>query len=136
LRLLKQFVVDYLIGVALVALICLLSIFSHGAVGKQHVNSIGTPMYMDNPFTYKAGAIIAVAYVANGKGLAVRVQPIGTYGLFTEDILFCGTPTESFLNMTNPMVLTYRTRANKMIDYVGCHDLISVYSLKPKEKLQ
>lgn len=135
-HLLKQFVVGYLIGIALVAVVCTLSLTAHCAISKRHNSSVGVPMYQDNPMTYKAGAITAVAYVANGKGLAVRVQPIGTYGLFTEDVLFCGVPVEKFLNQSNPMVLTYRTKASHMIEGIGCHDLVSVDSLKPKERVE
>lgn len=102
---------------------------------KTHGDSIGVLMTQDNPMSYKAGSVIAVAYVAKDKGLVVRMQPIGTYGLFTEDILFCYVPVEKFLNKTNPMVLTYRTKADRMVENIGCHELISVDSLKPKEKI-
>ena len=107
------------------------------SVSTKHENSLGVPMYFDNPMTYKAGAVVAVAYVGEGKGIVVRVQPIGTYSLYTEDLLLCNAQgtVEMFLNKTNPMVLTYRTKASRLIEEIGCHELISVDSLKPKERL-
>jgi hypothetical protein len=122
------------IGVIVGALVLLLVSIGKCSVSK-HENSLGTPMYMDNPFTYKAGAITTASYVAEGKGIAVRIQPIGTYGLFTEDILFCGEPVAMFQNKTNPMVLTYRTKASRTIEGVGCHELIRVDSMM-KENMQ
>ena len=118
---------------SMLAFIVLLLNSAQGAVGKKHDNSIGNIMYFDNPFTYKAGAVTAVAYVSEGKGLVVRMQPIGTYSLFTEDLLICDVPVEKFQNMSNPMVLTYRTQAHRIVEGIGCHELISVDSLKPKE---
>jgi hypothetical protein len=135
LRLLKQFVGGYLIGVALAVVVFLFATYAHCAVSKKHNNSIGTVMYMDNPMTYKAGAITSVAYIGH-EGISVRMQPIGTYGLFTEEFLFCGLDIEKFMNQTNPMVLTFRTKASRMIDGIGCHELINVSSIKPKERSQ
>ena len=125
---LKQFAVGYLIGVALVAMLFVLAPLAHCAVGNKHVNSLGVPMFFDNPMTYKAGSVTALAYVDGG--LVARIQPIGTYSLFTEDILFCSTSPEKFLNKSNPMVLTYRTKASRMIQGVGCHELVVVQSIK------
>jgi hypothetical protein len=107
------------------------------SVSTKHENSLGVPMFMDNPMTYKAGAVTAVAYVGDNKGIVVRVQPIGTYSLFTEDILLCNSrgTVDMFLNKTNPMVLTYRSKASRLVDTLGCHELISVDSLKTKERL-
>ena len=119
----------------LLALFLLFEAESQGAVSKKHDNSIGSLMYMDNPMTYKAGAITSVAYVGH-EGLSVRMQPIGTYGLFTEEFLFCDANPDRFLNQTNPMVLTFRTKASRMIDGIGCHELVNVSSIKPKERIQ
>lgn len=119
----------YKLALLLSVLMCLCSMLYAAATGN-HNNSLGIPMFNDNPMTYKAGAITAVAYVEGNKGLVVRVQPIGTYSLFTEDFLFCGSPVDFFLNKTNPMVLTYRTKASRLIDGIGCHELINVSSLQ------
>ena len=124
----KQFAKGYLIGVALTIAVFLIASYAHCAVGKKHDNSLGVPMFLDNPFTYKAGAVVAMAYVEGG--IVVRVQPIGTYSLFTEDILLCGSPAQMFSGKTNPMVLTYRTKASRLVEGLGCHEIVSVSSLK------
>ena len=114
--------------------ITMLATGAHAATtaAQKHGNSLGVVMSFDNPNTYKAGAVVAVAYVGDrgNSGIVVRIQPSGTYSLFTEDITFCGGP-EKFLNKTNPMVLTYRTKAHRTIDGVGCHELVRVDSLAP-----
>ena len=123
----------FLTALGLFILLCLLST-SKAAVGKKHDNSLGVTMFLDNPNTYRAGAVTSVAYVHDG--LVVRIQPIGTYSLFTEDILFCGASPDMFLNKSNPMVLTYRTKASRMVDGIGCHELINVSSLKTTKELE
>jgi hypothetical protein len=133
LRLLKQFIGGYLLGVALTIVVFILASTAHCAVGKKHDNSLGVVMEFDNVFTYKAGSVVAVAYVDGG--IVVRMQPLGMYSLYTEDILLCGSPVLLFENKTNPMVLTYRTKASRLIEGIGCHELNNVSSLKT-EKLQ
>ena len=124
----------YLLEFLVVGLLIFVTMeLGHCAVGNKHVNSLGTPMFFDNPMTYKAGSISALSYVDGG--LVARIQPIGTYSLFTEDILFCSMSPEKFLNKSNPMVITYRTKASRLIQGIGCHELVAVHSLKT-EKVQ
>ena len=120
------------LGALLVFLV--LSNTAHCSVGK-HKNSLGTVMYQDNPMTYKAGAVVAMAYAEEGKGLVLRIQPIGTYDLFTEDILVCNDDATlpMLLNKGNPMVITYRTRASRLVGGLGCHALVHVDGLKAEE---
>jgi hypothetical protein len=125
------------VWIAIAILLMCVVATAHCAVSKKHENSIGSVMYMDNPMTYKAGSVRNVAYVDGGSAIVVRVQPIGTYGLFTEEILLCGgNSIDKFLNMSNPMVLTYRTKASRIVEGIGCHELVSVDSIKPKGVLQ
>jgi hypothetical protein len=113
-----------------VLLVFLVALCAHGTVGKKHDNSIGTIMYTDNPMTYKAGSVISAAYVDGG--MVVRMQPIGTYALFTEDFLFCGNDPNKLLNKSNPMILTYRTKASRMVEGIGCHELVRVDEVKER----
>jgi hypothetical protein len=105
------------------------------ATTTTHKNSLGTPMYQDNPNSYRVGAVLSVAYVGNGKGMVVRIQPAGTYSLFTEDVLFCGTEVEQFVGKTNPMAITYETQAHSTVEGIGCHRLLRVDSLKEVNEL-
>jgi hypothetical protein len=85
--------------------------------------------------TYKAGSVTAVAYVEEGKGIVLRIQPVGTYSLFTEDLLMCydDNVVPMLLNKGNPMVLTYRTKANRLVGGLGCHSLVRVDALQQEE---
>lgn len=91
-------------------------------------NATGFLSYTGNPYTYKEGSVVAVAYVGteNHMGIVVRIQPRATYSLFTEDFLFCGAPVELFEGKKNPMVLTYETVAHTSVEEIGCHRLVSV----------
>ena len=109
-------------------------VYAEGAIAKKHHdNTIGTPMYETNPYTYLAGNTTEVFDIESRKGLVVRVQPLHTYELFTEDILFCGSPVEKFLQKKNPMVLTYRIKASRMVEGIGCHELVRVDELKGQQ---
>lgn len=106
---------------------------SHCSTTKSHTNSLGTVQYQSNPMSYIAGAVVSASYVGSrdNYGVDVRVQPIGTYGLYTEELLLCGSDAvELFMNKTNPMVLIYETKSHHAIEGVGCHELKNALSLK------
>lgn len=133
-RLLKQFAVGYLIGVALVAVVFLLTSAAHCAVGKKQSNSLGVPMFQDNPNTYLYASVLGGSYVRSQQdklGTVVRFQPAHTYSLYTSDILFCGEIGERF-NVRGPVVVTYKTQAKEAIDGIGCHTLVSIDEVKEK----
>jgi hypothetical protein len=95
--------------------------------------AVTQPVYQDNPYTYKAGAITTVSRVDGA--LVVRMQPTGTYALFTEDIMLCdyvngGDIVNAFIGKKNPMVLTYGTQAHRTVQGVGCHQLVRVDELR------
>src|SRR5208337_2609762 len=106
---------------------------AHCTTSQKHSNSIGTVSYQKNPYTYLSGAVTEVFDIENRKGLVVRVQPTATYSLFTEDVLLCNSPIEMLQGKTNPMVLTYETRAHKTIQDIGCHVLVRVEEIKHEE---
>lgn len=117
----------------IVALLALMLLPAHGATTSNvKKNATGYVAYVGNPYTYKEATVTAVAYVGskNHTGIVVRLQPRGTYSLFTEDILFCGAPVEMFIGKQNPMVLTYETVAHSSVEEIGCHRLVSVDEVK------
>ena len=61
---------------------------------------------------------------------------MGTYMLFDEAILFCGLPVEKFKGITEPFVLTYKRTASRIVQGIGCHMLVRVDSIKPKENVK
>lgn len=123
----------------LLGLLVFLNINAHCATTSsiKHGNSLGATISQDNPNTYREGAVLAVAYVGSQghEGLVVRIQPRGTYALFTEDLLICGAPIEKFEGKTNPMVLVYETVAHSSVEGVGCHQLKIVDEVKATHEL-
>ncbi len=116
-----------------IALLCVMLLPAHGATSSgAKKNATGFLSYTGNPYTYKEGAVRAVAYVGTGHhtGIVVRLQPRATYSLFTEEILFCGSPVEMFEGKQNPMVLTYETVTHTSVEEIGCHRLVSVDEVK------
>lgn len=127
-KLFMQFIKGYAIGMALTFAVLLIASTAHCTTSGAKKNATGFLAYTGNPFTYKEGAVKAVAYIGtkNNTGIVVRLQPRGTYALFTEEILLCGTPVEMFEGKQSPMVLTYETVAHTTIEDIGCHRLVSV----------
>ena len=103
----------------------------HCTTTSSRRNSIGTVQYQENPFTYKVGSVVGAFEVKNSApDMVVRVQPLATYSLFTEDILICGEPVDMLQGKKNPLVLTYETVAHRSVSGVGCHRLIRVDELQ------
>jgi hypothetical protein len=134
LRLLKQFAVGYLIGVALVVVVLLLTSAAHCAVGKKQVNSLGSVAYTENPLMYQAGFIAQGGdAITNVDGnLNIRIKPLETYMLYDESVLFCGLPVDMFNGKTEPFLLTYERIAHRQVRGVGCHVLVDVSEIKQK----
>jgi hypothetical protein len=86
--------------------------------------------YQDNPYTYKAGSVSAVSEVDDA--IVIRIQPLATYSIFTEDILFCDAKKVELLGTGkhNPVLLTYKTKASHLVQGIGCHDLVRVDEFK------
>lgn len=86
--------------------------------------------YQDNPYTYKVGAVSVSGYPDDA--ITLRIQPLATYGLFTEDVLICDRAKigAMFEGKHNPIVLTYKTKASHLVQGVGCHELIRVDEMK------
>lgn len=117
----------YFIVLLLLFIVLIATLDARCTVTTNRDNSIGNVMYQDNPYMYKVGSVAAVGVVEDS--LVIRIQPLATYSLFTEDILICGKPVEMFLNKQNPLVLTYRVKARRMVQGIGCHELVRVDEL-------
>jgi hypothetical protein len=102
---------------------------------KKHGNSLGAVISYDNPLTYKEGSVSAATYVKDN-ALVVRIQPRGTFSLFTEDILFCPGAADKFSTKHNPLVLVYETQAHRVVDGLGCHELKFVDEIKNQKELE
>lgn len=102
----------------------------HCTPTKVHTNSLGVTMYQDNPNAYLEGAILGGSIVGSGHniGTNLRLQPSHTYSLFTQELLICGGPSEELAKASigGPLVLTYEVQAHRMVNGIGCHDLVGI----------
>jgi hypothetical protein len=91
----------------------------------------------DNPFIYNMGIIVDGSVVKSSKGrvaVSLRVQPYGTFELYTEEVLLCGEPTDALRHASGPIVLVYKRVAHEMIDGVACHEFENVFHIVPEDK--
>jgi hypothetical protein len=101
---------------------------------RNNSNGLGVIMYSQNPYIYEAGSIIDYSVIGESEGLSIRVKPLATYMLFDENILFCGVPADKINGHENPMVLVYERVARRMVDGVGCHNLVQVRSIEEEKQ--
>ena len=114
----------------------LLAAYAHGSASSKKSNTTCwlpegcVTQYQDNPYTYKVGKVQGVG--TPDTAIVLRVQPLATYSLFTEDILFCDREKvmRMFVGKRNPFILTYKTQASRLIQGIGCHDLVRVDEMR------
>ena len=106
---------------------------SKAAIQTHKQNSLGVVISQENPYTYKVGSIVAAFDINEGKGMVVRIQPSKTYLTFFEDILLCGSPVDMLNGKHNPLALIYKTVDSRMIDGIGCHELLGVSEIKTEK---
>ena len=100
-------------------------------------NSLGAVIEYTNPLMYNMGVIVDGAVVKSNKGrvaVSLRVQPYGTFELYTEQVLLCGEPTDALRHASGPIVLVYKRVAHEMIDGVACHEFENVFHIVPEDK--
>lgn len=114
--------------------------FAHAATTGKKSNAFGaiTPTIDPN--------VTVVAAVLDGNphrdadgrlGINLRLHPKYTYGLFDEDIMFCGNVVGMFDEKTAKyQALTYRRQASRLIDGVPCHQLIAVDDVKDTQEVK
>ena len=128
----KKIAAGSVLTVLLMAVIILAcATLGHCAVSGRAPSSIGNVVYQENPLTYKAGNLTDYAFIGK-TGLVLTIQPVGTYSLFQESILVCNSKETGDLitGKKNPMVFAYKTRASRLVEGVGCHELVRVYEIK------
>jgi hypothetical protein len=102
---------------------------------KNRSNAFGAVIYQENPYAYIAGYAEQVFEVGSHQGMVLRVQPLSTYELFSVDFLFCGYPVDLFQGKENPIVLVFEKQDHRMIEGMGCHNLVDVKEIKPERKV-
>lgn len=122
--------------ITFILLVMLLMGTAHCAVtSKPHDNSLGVLQYQENPNTYVEGAVME-ASIIDKNAVVVRVQPRGTYGLYTEDIMFCPGAIPKLQGKANPMVLVYERTSHQLVGGLGCHNLKYVDEVRFTKELQ
>src|SRR5260370_9966678 len=116
-----------LMGLLAALLACPLN-FAHASTTSKTQNSLGTVSYDTNPLMYTAGFLTKTsdAVTEVDGNLNLRINPLGTYMLFDEAILFCGMPIEKFRGVEEPFVLTYERQAHRTVQAIGCPNLLTV----------
>jgi hypothetical protein len=118
----------------MLALAIALCIQGHATTTSSRKNSLGVLAYERNPYVYVAGDAGEVFDIDNGAAINIRVNPIGTYQGFTEDLLFCGTKElELFQGKHNPIVLVFGAVAHRTVEGIGCHQLLRVEQIDPEK---
>lgn len=115
----------------LLALILWASVLN--AAVSKHTNSLGVLQYTENPYSYMYGSVAggSLLNIEGKKFTSVSFQPSHTYGLFTEQVLFCGDESAAFLK--GPIVVTYEKVAHTAVAGIGCHNLLSVDQVMGKK---
>lgn len=122
----------FLVAVLLFALIT--SLVHCSTTSKQHPNNLGTVSYTESPLMYNVGSILDVANIDGN--LNVRFSPLGTYSLYDEEILLCGFPSGMFEGVKEPFVLTYKRQASRIVNGVGCHELVRVDNVTTNKRFK
>lgn len=97
-------------------------------------NSIGVDQIYTNPNIYLFGSITGGAVLSEDDKTftSASIQPYNTIFLYSEQILFCDNVAEQ-LNQPGPLVITYQRTAHRTYQGVGCHILVSAFSIKQQE---
>ncbi len=115
----------------------LLSAVSFGAASvPRRDNGLGVVIEYSNPLIYNMGLIVDGTVIRDKDKVAVnlRVQPYGTFELYTEQVLLCGPPSDELKHASGPVVLVYKRVAHEMIDGVACHDFQNVFHIVSEDK--
>jgi hypothetical protein len=121
--------IGFVLFLLLLLALILWPVFLHASTSTKQTNSLGYLAEDTNPYSYLAGSVLEGFDIDNEKGLVLRVQPMGMYQLFTQDVFMCGFPLKLLVNKSNPVVLVYETKEHKIVSGVGCHDLTKVYEI-------
>ena len=125
----KKFVATLIILVlSVLAVLAMLITITHASTTKALPNSLGVPEYTYNPNTYLL-ALPREGQQLEG-GYNIRFWPFGTPELYDESVLFCSIE-DKFEGKTGVLIVVYETRAHRVYQGIGCHELRGVFEVKP-----
>lgn len=73
---------------------------------------------------------------ADGKiAVNLRLQPYGTFELYTEQILLCGPPPDALTKpISGPVVLVYKKVSHQMVSGVACHEFENIFNVTVEDQ--
>jgi hypothetical protein len=127
-----------LLGVLVLFMVGFCTSLAHGSTPEPKINrpnSLGISEIYTNTNEYLFGVPIDGQILESEEDRAtnVRFQPYNTPALYDESVLFCGQVTDFFQGKTGPLVVTYDRIAHRRFHSIACHDLRSVFEVKPNE---
>jgi hypothetical protein len=122
----KKVAAAIILGVAILFTLAVTRAF--GSTAQPRPNSLGVTETYQNPMTYLL-ALPIDGKILDGRFTNIRFQPYAAASLFDESILFCGDVSDQFDGKSGPLVMTYRTQASGMFEGVGCHTLVSAFTV-------
>lgn len=129
-----------LLGLGVLFILAFFASFAHGTT-TSHRNSLGVVVAYDNPYVYMFGNVHGFALVPCGKDWTctnISFQPFHRPLLYTEEVLFCGDQSVTFLESSGdlpkgPVIVTYDRQASHNAGGVGCHMVESIFELPSLE---
>lgn len=136
----REKTVNTVLALLFIAFLCFVAVVEGHCSVTTKTNSIGIPVYDENPYMYTVGAIVGGDVIVSDKSIAVslRLHPYGTPLLFDQNVVFCGKEAAVKLLGDNNelregwLVFTYYRAASRTVDGIGCHMLMSVDTIKEK----
>ena len=123
----KSKVVTFFVLLGIVASALLFfTLFAHGST-KPRPNRLGVSQFYENPYVYMFGAVTDVNVLTDGTQTYTNVtfQPFGASMLYTQNILFVGTPIEH----TGFFIVTYERSAGRVFEGVPAHYALKAFEI-------
>jgi hypothetical protein len=132
--------VNFLFMIVLsIAIVLGLSTLGHCRVAsKNDPNATGFIPYTQRPIQYLEGSIIEGNIHNEGTDVhprlltTLRIQPTGTFALFTEDYTFCGNIKKDVDGKVGTVVFAF----SSVMHHSDCYDLYSIHTVKSEEPIQ
>lgn len=121
---------DKIIAAIVLTLIIVLGSQGYCATSQPRPNSLDLFDTYESPYMYMVGAPVRLNLFEDTKGhyfTNVEFKALGASMLNTVPLLFCGSVEEAFAD-TQLRAVTYRIKATRSYQGVGCHDILPTNS--------
>ena len=110
----------------LAAMLLFGTLFAHGSI-KPRPNRLGVSQFYENPYIYMFGAVTEVTVLTDDTQTYTNVtfQPFGASMLYTQTILFVGTP----IDHTGFFIVAYERSAGRVYLGVPAHYVLKAFEV-------